>query len=196
MKELKKLHKTSEESVFKTPRMEGVKVSYADEQGKTVLTHTVIRSNPSVAVIAKNDGKIPFIIQFRSTMGKYFIELPAGLLNDGETEEMAATRETREETGLLVRNVSVLVKGPAILDPSKSDENYGVATAEVYSKKSQCLDEMEQINSELIWLDEDDVFRRVMEQNYEGKHFYEDFDLSGHSLFALLSYMLPKFYHR
>ena len=196
MKELKKLHKTSEDRVFKTPRMEGLKVSYADEQDNHVLTHTIIHSNDSVAVIAKKDGMIPFIIQFRSTMGKYFIELPAGLLNDGETESMAATRETREETGLLVKNVSIIVKGPAVLDPSKSDENYGVATAEVYSKKSQCLDEMEQISSELIWLDEEDVFRRVMAQHYEGKHFYDDLDLSGHSLFALLSYMLPKFYYR
>lgn len=30
---MKKLVKTNEERVFKTPRMEGVKVSYADDQG-------------------------------------------------------------------------------------------------------------------------------------------------------------------
>jgi len=196
MEKLKQLHKTSEERVFKTPRMEGVKVSYADEQDKPVLTHTIIKSNDSVAIIAKKDGKIAFIVQFRSTKGEYFIELPAGLLNNGETEEMAAMRETREETGLLVKDVRILVKGPVLLDPSKSNENYGVATSEVYSKKSQCLDEMEQINSELIWLDEDDVFRRVMEQNSEGKPFYEGLFLSGHSLFALMAYMLPKFYYK
>ena len=54
---MKKLVKTAEERVFKTPRMEGVKVSYSDEQGNHVLTHTIIKSNPSIAIIVRKEGK-------------------------------------------------------------------------------------------------------------------------------------------
>jgi len=182
--------KVSQEQVFKTPRMEGLKVSYVDEQGNPVLTHTIIHSKPSVAVIIRNEGKIAFIRQFRSTTGKYYIELPAGLIEEGETEEMAAIRETEEETGVVVGNVKVLVKGPSLLDPSKSDENYGVIVADMIGNKKRHLDEMEKIDDQIIWLEEDFVFKKLCEQLFEGKAFYEDLFLSGHSLYALMAYKI------
>lgn len=116
--------------------MEGLKVSYVDEQGNPVLTHTIIHSKPSIAVIVRHEGKIALIKQFRSTTGEFYIELPAGLIEEGETEEMAAIRETEEETGVVVGNVKVLVKGPSLLDPSKSDENYGVIVADMIGNKN------------------------------------------------------------
>lgn len=196
MIKLETLNKVSEERVFKTPRMEGLRVRYEDLNGNEAMTHTIIHSKDSVATIARKDGKIAFIIQFRSTTGQYYIELPAGLLEEGETEEMAAIRETREETGLLIKNVRIVVNGPAILDPSKSDENYGVAIADVYGKKDRCLDKMEKIYKEVIWLDEKYVFSRVMAHIEKGEPFYEDFQMSGHSLFALISYMLTIYFHQ
>lgn len=182
--------KVSQEQVFKTPRMEGLKVSYVDEQGNPVLTHTIIHSKPSIAVIIRNEGKIAFISQFRSTTGKYYIELPAGLIEEGETEEMAAIRETEEETGVVVGDVKVLVKGPSLLDPSKSDENYGVIVADMIGNKKRHLDEMEKIDDQIIWLEEDFVFKKLCEQLFEGKAFYEDLFLSGHSLYALMAYKI------
>jgi len=185
-------YKVSQEQVFKTPRMEGLKVTYVDEQGNIVLTHTVIHSKPSVAVIVKNNGKIAFIKQFRSTTGQWYIEVPAGLIEDGETEKMAATRESEEEAGLVIGNVEVLVKGPSLLDPSKSDENYGVVVADMISNKKRHLDEMEIISNHIIWLEEDFVFKKLCEQLFEGKAFYEDLFLSGHSLYALMAYKMRK----
>lgn len=184
--------KIRQERVFATPRMEGQKVQYADENGCVVLTHTIIHSKPSVAVIIRNEGKIAFIRQFRSTTGKYYIELPAGLLEEGETEKMAATRESEEEAGLVIGNVEVLVKGPSLLDPSKSDENYGVVVADMISNKKRHLDEMEKIDDQIIWLKEDFVFKRLREQLFDGKKFYEDMFLSGHSLYALMAYKMRK----
>lgn len=189
---MQRLTKTNEERVFKTPRMEGVKVSYADELGNHVLTHTIIKSNPSVAIIVKRDGMIALINQFRSTTGQIYVEIPAGIINDGESEEAAAIRETREETGLLVKDVRVLVKGPSLLDPSKSDENYGVAVAEVYGEKHQALDEMEVIDSEIIWMDEKEVFALVKAQMFKGEPFMDNLFMSGHSLYALMAYMMSK----
>ena len=186
------LTKVNEERVFKTPRMEGVKVTYNDERGNHALTHTIIRSKPSVAIIVRNEGKIAMIRQFRSTTGEYYWEIPAGIIEEGETEVEAAIRETREETGLLVKDANVLVKGPSLLDPSKSDENYGVAVAEVYGKKGQCLDEEEQIDSEIFWMNESEVFERVRAQLFNAEKFSEDLFVSGHSLYALMAYMMSK----
>lgn len=186
------MKRVTKESLWKTPRMEGLKVTYVDEQGNIVLTHTVIHSKPSVAVIVRHEGKIAFIKQFRSTTGEFYIELPAGLIEEDETEEMAAIRETEEETGVVVGNVKVLVKGPSLLDPSKSDENYGVIVADMIGNKKRHLDEMEKIDDQIIWLEEDFVFKKLCEQLFEGKVFYEDMFLSGHSLYALMAYKMRK----
>ena len=186
---MKELTKTHEERVFKTPRMEGVKVTYSDDDG-IEFTHTIIKSKPSVATIVRSSGTIAFILQFRSTTGKYYIELPAGIIEDGETEVGAAIRETREETGILVKNAYPLVKGPSLLDPSKSDENFGVVVADLDSRKEQELDENEQISSAIIWMTEGEVYRRVYSQLFDGEPFYNTLYLSGHSLYALMAYKL------
>lgn len=182
--------KVSQEQIFKTPRMEGLKVTYVDEQGNIVLTHTVIHSKPSVAVIVRHEGKIALIKQFRSTTGEFYIELPAGLIEECETEEEAAIRETEEETGIVIEQAKVLVKGPSLLDPSKSDEDFGVVVADMVGKKRRHLDEMERIDNQIIWLDEKVVFKKLCEQLFEGKAFYEDLFLSGHSLYALMAYKI------
>ncbi len=184
--------KTDEKSIFTTPRMEIVKVSYANENGNATLTHTIIKSKPSVAVIVKNEGKIAFIKQFRSTTGKTYIEIPAGLIEKGESEIEASVREVEEETGIIVNNVQILVKGPSLLDPSKSDENYGVTVANMGNTTESHLDEMEQIDENIIWLKEKFVFNRVQKQLFNGEEFYQGHYLSGHSLYALMAYMINK----
>ena len=189
MKEMKNYTIVSEERVFKTPRMEGIRRTLRAADGDK-FTHTIIKSQPSVATIVRKDGKIAFICQLRSTTNQYYIEIPAGLMNEGEDSILdAAKREVREETGLIATNVKILVKGPSLLDPSKSDEDYGVAIADVCGhQKKQSLDENERIDSELIWLPEDEVFSRLRQQINEGVPFYDGLFLSGHSLYALLAY--------
>ncbi|KAJ3871186.1 NUDIX hydrolase domain-like protein [Lentinula edodes] len=47
--------------------------------------------------------------QYRPPIGKFIIELPAGLVDEGETPEQAAIRELEEETGY---NASSLAARP------------------------------------------------------------------------------------
>ena len=80
----------------------------------------VKRTNCSdiVIIIAKTDeGKLIFVEQFRQPVNKRVIEFPAGLINDGtsdqnESLESGAIRELIEETGYKAERVKVLLQGP------------------------------------------------------------------------------------
>ena len=51
---------------------------------------------------------------------------------------------------------------------------------------------MEQIDSEILWMDEKEVFARVKAQMFKGEPFMDDLFMSGHSLYALMAYMMSK----
>ena len=64
----------------------------------------------AVALVAKTrgeDSQILLIKQFRPPLGKYCLEMPAGLVDEGETVEAAALRELKEETGYTGNIVSM-----------------------------------------------------------------------------------------
>lgn len=52
------------------------------------------------AIDQENPERILMINQYRYPVDRYIYELPAGLIDEGETPEMAAVREIKEETGL------------------------------------------------------------------------------------------------
>lgn len=67
-----------------------------------------------VAILAKSEGpEILLQKQFRPPVNKVCVELPAGLIDEGETVEACAIRELREETGY----VGEVVKGSRLSIP-------------------------------------------------------------------------------
>lgn len=61
----------------------------------------IIRVRDGVGILAlTRDGMVPLVSQFRAAIGEITREIPAGLVDDGETPLEAARRELSEEAGL------------------------------------------------------------------------------------------------
>lgn len=68
--------------------------------GSSALRESVIRGKDAAAVLAvDNDGSLIFVRQYRHAFGEMLLEIPAGVLNDGEDAAFGVAREMEEETG-------------------------------------------------------------------------------------------------
>lgn len=97
-----RIHKNKIESHFKTPFIEVVTTPYTDTLNKERRWDWVRRiGNQEVVIIAATFGDTLVITkEYRVPIEGYEYGLPAGLIDKGETPEIAARRELKEETGL------------------------------------------------------------------------------------------------
>lgn len=72
-------------------KAEEIKLLTGDSAAEGVVIYPILKEDP---------GKIVLIRQYRYPLGDYLYELPAGLIDAGETPDAAAIREMKEETGL------------------------------------------------------------------------------------------------
>jgi ADP-ribose pyrophosphatase len=64
-------------------------------------TLDIIQHPPAVTLIpVDEEGNILFVRQYRHAAGVELLELPAGVMEEGESPEACAGREMREETGM------------------------------------------------------------------------------------------------
>ena len=71
-----------------------------------------IKAPDSVGILpVTSDGRFVFVKQFRPTLGRETIELPAGMVDERETPAEAALRELEEETGMTSSNLILLTSG-------------------------------------------------------------------------------------
>lgn len=59
----------------------------------------------AVIIVALTEESVVFVEQYRPTVRDHHLELPAGIVEEGESYEAAGRRELREETGYRAHNL-------------------------------------------------------------------------------------------
>ncbi|MFN7036539.1 MAG: NUDIX hydrolase [Bellilinea sp.] len=87
-----------------------------------VRPYDLVQHSGSVTIVPLDArGNILFVKQYRIGVGEELLELPAGVLNDGEDPRECAAREIREETGMAAGELTLL--GDFYLAPGYSSEH-------------------------------------------------------------------------
>lgn len=98
----------------------------SSEQLKNIYLEDKEDSTDAVAIVGlhKSSKKLILIKQFRVPINGYIYELPAGLIDKGESIDISVERELREETGLTLLEIQKNKSNDKVyLSPGMSDES-------------------------------------------------------------------------
>jgi 8-oxo-dGTP pyrophosphatase MutT (NUDIX family) len=96
--------------------------------GTVIDEFHVLQSPPWAAVVAlTTEGQLILVEQYRHGLGGTSLELPAGVIDDGESPIAAAERELREETGFTAPHFHSLIE--LAPEPSRSTHRAHFFTA-------------------------------------------------------------------
>lgn len=133
------------------------------------------------SLYGENHDRVVLVRQFRYPLGAYIYELPAGLVDAGESYHTAAIRELKEETGLTLEPIPVadMYQKPYFTTIGMTDEScatvYGYASGEISQKYMEDSEEIE-----VVLADREEVRRILREENvalicaYQMMHFLQD----------------------
>jgi ADP-ribose pyrophosphatase len=140
--------------------------------------YEIVEHAHAVAIVVEREGKILFVKQYRPAIGVVTLEIPAGLIDPGETPAEAAKRELAEEAQL-TGDLEYLTG--FYLSPGFCDEKLHVFRAtnlkEAYAKP----DDDEDITVE--WHDP----KTVLEDSRNGK-----VEISASAMAGILFYLAQK----
>lgn len=118
-----------------------------------LLTGRLLNNGIVIYPVWKEEtDKIVMIRQYRYPIGKWIYELPAGLIDEGETAGQAAVREMKEETGLdfqIYEGGSSLFRRPVCLGAGLTDETsttvFGYASGKISGKFQESTEKIQVI---------------------------------------------------
>lgn len=109
------IEKTIDSSiVYEGPIFKIRKYKVESVNGEPAYRDILEHGGGATMIAIKDDGKILAVRQYRKTLDRVVLELPAGKRDPGETTRETAVRELREETGYLAHDVEYLTT----IDPS------------------------------------------------------------------------------
>ena len=129
----------------------------------------------------ENRDKVVLVKQYRYAIDDYTYELPAGLVDEGETIYEAAEREMKEETGLDFSAVplGIELEGNGFTTIGLSDESCGTVFGYAHGEVSRKYQESDE-EIEVVIADREEVKRIMREEHmalicrYQMMHFIAD----------------------
>ena len=138
-------------------KADNIKLLTKDISAEGVVIYPVLKEDPE---------KIVMIRQYRYPLDDYLYELPAGLIDEGETPEIAAIREMKEETGLefeVYQNGNAAYRRPFFMGAGFTDESCNAVFG--YASGSISRDDMEDTESiQVIVVDKTEAARILKEE--------------------------------
>lgn len=118
-----------------------------------IVDWTFTGKRDAVGVVALlDDETILLVKQYRPAIKMETLEIPAGLLEEGECPKEAALRELEEETGYRAKKIEKIYE--YFISPGMSDGKFYLYYAEDLEKVGQHLDEDEFVEVEQLKLKE------------------------------------------
>lgn len=123
-----------------------VKVDTVELANRSYAKREIVEHARGVGIVAINDDKEIYLIkQFRKPIEKVIYEIPAGLVENGESLINAAIRESQEEIGMRPNNITLLTE--AYASPGFTDEIYSIFLAKDLVEDKLDLDDTEELVS-------------------------------------------------
>jgi ADP-ribose pyrophosphatase len=95
----------SSRTVFEGRAVKLILSTVEKSTGETVTREIVEHRDAIAAVVVDNRGHVVMVRQFRVPTGKDLLEIPAGVMEDGESPEECVRRELQEEIGYLPKKI-------------------------------------------------------------------------------------------
>lgn len=130
--------------------------------GGVEANREIVEHFGAVAIAAIDDhGRIALVEQYRHSVKRRLLELPAGILDvHGEEELATAQRELQEEAGLAASEWGVLVD--LVTSPGFAEEAVRVFIARGLTEVARPEAEHEEADMSLQWMDLDDARAAVL----------------------------------
>lgn len=142
-------------------------VSRRKQKDLTCVTNKHNVSDGVMVVPVTECGEVIILKQYRPAINDFLYELPAGIVDKGETLEEAAVRELYEETGLRCKSLEIILK-PSYSSVGITDETTAVVKVVVEGEISkEHLEEDEEIEVMKMKIEEAKKF--VKENNFSIK---------------------------
>lgn len=159
----------SNETKYDGRRFKIIQKQYENSEGLKIIRDCVEPGNAVIIIAVNENDEVFFIEQYRETIESVALELPAGMIEDGEEPKEAARRELEEETGIKAKNIEYLTS--CFTSAGYTAEKIYIYVAKDLEYGNQHLDETEEILS-IRKIHIDECMKMILEDKMEHASVY------------------------